>query len=81
MWVGVIIYRTAKTSAQQLISDSVLVTPHGGKEEEEEEESDDSLVGEHSPFIRQITKSRCVNTYIVCLCIINVSLVLQISWC
>ena len=51
-------YRAAKASAVKLISDSILVTPRGRKEEEEDE-SDDSLVGDHSPFVRQPAR-RCV---------------------
>ena len=47
--------RAAKTSAYKLISDSILATPKGGRGDEEEE-SDDSLVGDHSPFIRQTAK-------------------------
>ena len=52
--VALLPLRAAKTSAHKLISDSILTTPHEeGGGGEEEEESDDSLVGDHSPFIRQ----------------------------
>ena len=54
--------RAAKTSAQKRISKFGVVTPRGGKEGEGTEDSDDSLIGEHSPFIRQPAK-RCTTHY------------------
>ena len=52
-------HRAAKMSAQKRISEfSLVVTPRSkkGQEEKESGESDDSLVGEHSPFVRQPVK-------------------------
>lgn len=51
-------HRAAKMSAQKRISEfSLVVTPRSKKGQEEESgESDDSLVGEHSPFVRQPVK-------------------------
>ena len=44
-------------SAQKRISTFSVRTPRGRKgKEEAEEESDDSLIGEHSPFVRQPVK-------------------------
>ena len=56
--------RAAKMSAQKRISEFGLVTPRGRKEETEEG-SDDSLIGEHSPFVRQPAKKYClqIHTY------------------
>ena len=53
-------YRASKTSARKLISDSLLTTPRG---KGDEGESDDSLVGDHSPFVRQTAK-RCIHVHI-----------------
>lgn len=54
MYVGVwYSFRAAKTSARKLISDSILTTPQGRGDGEG---SDDSLVGDHSPFVRQAAK-------------------------
>ena len=51
--------RIAKMSARKRISEFSGVTPRGRKgKEETAEESDDSLIGEHSPFVRQPVK-RC----------------------
>ena len=46
-------YRASKTSARKLISDSLLTTPQG---KGDGGDSDDSLVGDHSPFVRQTAK-------------------------
>jgi len=57
--VSLLPLRAAKTSAHKLISDSILTTsPEEGGGGEEAEESDDSLVGDHSPFVRQTTRRR-----------------------
>ena len=50
--------RAAKTFAHKLISESMLTTPLS--QWSRGEESDDSLVGEHSPFIRQNARKRYI---------------------
>lgn len=54
-----LLYRAAKASARKLISDTILGTPDRSQDGGGEGESDDSLVGDHSPFIRQSAR-RCV---------------------
>ena len=47
-------------ASRRIVEDGVRAALAYSEEEEEGEESDDSLVGEHSPFVKHSRSKRCV---------------------